>query len=394
MRAPGKVRVCILVPKLDLGGAEVQVLSQIGALDRSLLQVSLCCLTPGDPAMEEEARSLGIPLFHLGLRGRRLPLDTIRLARYFRREGFDVIHCHMPPADLVGRVAGWLAGVPVRITTEHGRGLWKSTGYVVLERLLNHITDQRICVSRDILEIRARREGTPRDKLAYLPNGVDLSRFASSRARKADIMKTFGWGPDDPLVVSLGRLVAEKDYPLLVEAIASVRAGIPGIRCVIAGEGERRHEMEARIRELDLAESIRLPGVRSDIAELLHAADVFVLSSIREGFPVSLIEAMAAGKAIAATRVGGIPDAIEDRRNGILVRAGDAAGLARAIERLIRDEGLRRKLGGVARDDARKRFSLEHIARQTEAIYLGLLSRKAGVETPKEAPGVAGREVS
>jgi glycosyltransferase involved in cell wall biosynthesis len=377
MRNTGKVKVCILIPKLDLGGAEVQVLSQIRALDRSVVEVSLCCLTSGNAGMEDEARSNVASLFHLGFRRRSSAGDILRLVRYLRQGGFDVIHCHMPPADLVGRIAGWLAGVPVRITTEHGRGLWKSRAYLNVERLLNLITDLRICVSKDILEIRARREGTRRDKLMYLPNGVDLAAFGSSGRGKAEIMGEFGWAPDDPLVVSLGRLVAEKAYPILVEAIASVRAHIPNIRCLICGEGERRGEIEARIHDLGVQDNVRLPGIRKDVAGLLHAADVFVLASLREGFPVSLIEAMASGTAIAATDVGGIADAIVDGENGLLLKAGDVPGLARALESLVRDEGLRCRLGEAARAAARERFSLEHIARSTEAIYLELLKRKA-----------------
>jgi glycosyltransferase involved in cell wall biosynthesis len=374
------LRVCIVLPKLDLGGAEVQVLNQIRLFDRSAVEVSLCCLSHGNARMETEARQYVVSLFNVGFRWRFFPFGLLRLVRHLRRGRFDVVHCHMPPADSVGRLAGWLAGVPVRITTEHGRGLWKSRSYVFLEKILNRITDLKICVSKDILELRAMREGTPRAKLEYLPNGVDVGAYQSHTKDKAEIMAEFGWGPVDPLILSLGRLVAEKNYPLLVESIVLVREKFPTVRCIIAGEGGCRDEIAGGISNLGAGENVKLAGIRSDVPDLLHAADVYVLSSMREGFPVSLIEAMAAGCAVAAARVGGIPDAIVDGVNGVLVNPGDAAELARAIENLVRDGELRERLGAAALDDVRKRFSLEHVVRRTERIYFELAGRKAGAQ--------------
>lgn len=370
------LRICILIPALDVGGAEVQVLDQLRLMSRGSLHISVCTLTSGDPGMEGEARRYADSFLNLGFRLRFLPAAMLRLARYLRAHEIDVIHCHMPPADWFGRLAGWLAGVPVRVTTEHGRGLWKSRGRLMLERTLNRITDLKICVSHDILEIRAQRERTPRAKLEYLPNGVDLGRFRSPARAKEEIMAEFGWAGDDPLVVSVGRLVEEKNYPLLAGAIASVRESVPNVRCVIAGEGMLRDEIGARIEELRIGDSMKLAGSRSDVADLLHAADVFVLPSVREGFPVSLIEAMACKRAIVATRVGGIPDAIVNGENGILVPPGDARALSDSLVRLLGDGRLAAGLGQAALATAAEKFSLEYVTRRTEEIYFDLLRRK------------------
>ncbi len=370
------LRVCILIPIFDLGGAEVQVLDQLRVLDRSGLRVSVCCLTSGDRRMERQARRYADSFFNLGFRWRFLPFALLRLARYLRDQEIDVIHCHLPPADWVGRLAGWLGGVPVRITTEHGRGLWKSRGRVLFERMLNGVTDLRICVSHDILEIRARREGTPRGKLEYLPNGVDLNLFKTPTRGKHEIMTEFGWDAADPLVVSVGRLVREKNYPLLADSIGSIRDRIPTVRCLIAGEGKLRGEIDARIGVVGVGENVKLAGARSDISDLLHAADVFVLPSVREGFPVSLIEAMACGKAIVATDVGGIPDAITGGENGILVSPGDTLALAEAVEKLLTDKELAERLGRAALRTAAEKFGLQHIAQRIKDLYFDLHRRK------------------
>ncbi len=370
------LRVCILIPIFDLGGAEVQVLDQLRVLDRSGMRVSVCCLTSGDRRMERQARRYADSFFNLGFRWRFLPFALLRLARYLRDQEIDVIHCHLPPADWVGRLAGWLGGVPVRITTEHGRGLWKSRGRVLFEKMLNGVTDLRICVSHDILEIRARREGTPRGKLEYLPNGVDLNLFKTPTRGKHEIMTEFGWDAADPLVVSVGRLVREKNYPLLADSIGSIRDRIPTVRCLIAGEGKLRGEIDARIGVVGVGENVKLAGARSDISDLLHAADVFVLPSVREGFPVSLIEAMACGKAIVATDVGGIPDAITGGENGILVSPGDTLALAEAVEKLLTDKDLAERLGRAALRTAAEKFGLQHIAQRIKDLYFDLHRRK------------------
>jgi glycosyltransferase involved in cell wall biosynthesis len=376
MNTRRRLKVCIVMPKLALGGAEVQVLDQLRTMDRSAVEAHICCLAKGDAAMEEEARSYGSSVFHLDFHLRSFPWGLGRFVRYLRSGKFDVVHCHLPPADIVGRLAGWLAGVPVRITTEHGRGLWKSRGYLGMEKALNHITDLKLCVSKDILELRATREGTPRRKLVYLPNGVDLARFDTPGGVKEEVMGEFAWGGDDPLIVSLGRLVEEKAYPLLVEAVASLVGPFPQVRCIIAGEGECRREIEACIGSFGMGDHVALPGIRKDVPRLLKAADVFVLSSTREGLPVSLIEAMASATAIVATDVGGIPDAVSDGRNGLLVPPGEPQALAGAVERLLGDGDLRKRLGGAARETAGEHFSLEYVVRRTEELYREVFLRK------------------
>jgi glycosyltransferase involved in cell wall biosynthesis len=374
----GAIRVCMLIPKMKIGGAEMQLLYLTRALDRSRFRVSLCSLIPGDAGMEREI-ARHVESFHcIRFRWRRFPVSFFRLVSYLKRGRFDILHCHLSFADSLGRIAGWFAGVPVLMTTEHGKHLWKKPPHLLLERILGRVTAARICVSRDIMEIRAKREGTHWQKLKYIPNAVDQSRFARSGKGRAAVLAEFGWPPDDPLVVSIGRLVTAKHYPLLVEVIGLVRERFPGVRCLIVGEGRCRGEIMERIRALGLAEHVLLPGARADIAELLAAADVFVLSSIREGLPVALLEAMAAGTAVAATSVGGIGEVVVDGESGLLVAPDDAAALAGAIGRVLGNIELRRRLGANAARVVRERFSIEKTAEQTGALYTALVRDAAG----------------
>jgi glycosyltransferase involved in cell wall biosynthesis len=366
----------MLLPKLHIGGAEMQVLNLIKHLDTARFSVSLCCFKRGDHNMEREVERYVESIFYVRFRWRNCLVSFMRLVRYLRRWRFDVLHCHLPLADSIGRLAGATAGVPVLVTTEHGKNLWKGSLYLILERILNRFTDMRICVSRDILEIRRRREGTPPGKLVHVPNAIDPDGFTRPAKGRAAVMAEFGWPPDSDLVVSVGRLAVEKNYTLLVDAIVRLRDRFPKIRCLLVGDGDRADEIRRRIESAGAEERIVLAGSRSDIPDILAAADLFVLSSIREGLPVALLEAMASGTAIAATAVGGIPEVIRDGVSGLLVPPVDAAALAEAVGTLLGNADLRRALGKEGRKIVEKEYSIRRTAELIGAIYQDLYDAK------------------
>lgn len=374
--ASRKLRVCVIVPSLRIGGAEMHVLSLLGRIDKTRFAVSLLCLKPGDGRMEREAARRVESFETVHFRWRRAPVSFARIVRYLRRGRFDVVHCHLALADSLGRLAGWCAGVPVRVTTEHGKHLWKPRIYLLFERMIAPITDARICVSRDILEIRRTREGTSADKLFYIPNGVDTDVFAHPARTRAEVMAEFGWSEASPFVISVGRLEPEKNYDLLIRAVERLCSRYPSVRLLLVGDGRCRVQLESLVESMRLDGRVKLAGARDDIPDLLAAADVFVLSSLKEGLPVSLLEAMAAGKAVVATSVGGIPETIRDRDNGFLVPPGDVEALADAIGRFAADPSLGARLGSAAREDAAREYAIERIVGRVEDLYAGLCAKK------------------
>jgi glycosyltransferase involved in cell wall biosynthesis len=374
-----KLKVCIILPKLQIGGAEMHVLSLLKQIDPERFAVSLMCLSPGDSRMEEEAGRCVESFVTVHFRWRRCLVSFAKMTRFLKAGRFDVVHCHLPLADSLGRLAGWFAGVPVLLTTEHGKFLWKPLYYLAFERMLVPITDMRICVSRDILEIRRRREGTPERKLVYIPNAVDTVRFRSPSRGRASVAAEFGWDPAHPIVIAVGRLEPEKNYELFIQAIDRIRPRFPSIECLLAGDGKRRAALASLVGSLGLGPHVVFAGVRADIPDLLGAADVFVLSSLKEGLPVSLLEAMAAGKGIVATSVGGIPETIRDGENGFLVPSGDVEALAGGIASLLADEGLRVRLGRSAREDVERDYDLKNVVRRIESLYEETYRKKAKV---------------
>ena len=371
-----KIRVCLLIPKLEMGGAEVEVLCLIRHLDRSRFDVSLLCLASGDREMEREAREHLEAFATAGFRWRHFPLSFAKMVAWLRRGSYDVVHCHLPMADVIGRFAGWFAGVPVLVTTEHGRYICKPWYHLLLERLLNPLTDMRICVSQDILDIRARREGTPLSKLIRIPNGIETVKFRSPGRDRASVAAEFGWATADPLVISVGRLAPEKNYGVLLEAIARIGRRHPQVRCLLVGSGPCRAEILAEVDSLGLTGRVKLAGSRNDVPDLLGAADIFVLASLKEGLPVSLLEAMAAGKAVVVTSVGGMPEVITDGDNGLVVPCGDTDALVDSIDRLLRDGDLREAFGEAVRAKAEKEFDIQHVADDIGRVYTDLYGRK------------------
>jgi glycosyltransferase involved in cell wall biosynthesis len=276
---------------------------------------------------------------------------------------------------------GKLAGVPVILTTEHGMTLWKKRHHLLLERLANRFTDKMIAVSEDIRQRRIHDEGAPSGKIITIPNAVDMERFGPMNSRER-MRKELGIGTSYPVVGTVARLVTAKRLDYLLEAARTVCEAVPRARFLIIGDGPLREELEGQALNLDLIpENVRFLGSRQDIPELLSSVDIFVLSSEREGLPVSLLEAMAASRPVVATQVGGIPQVIEDGHNGLLVSAHDPAGLAKAILTLIEDSTLRESVAREGYQTVKARFSADVIGRQITVLYDDLLE-KNGVHSP------------
>jgi len=246
----------------------------------------------------------------------------------------------------------------------------------MIEKAMNRITDMRICVSKDIFRIRRDREGTPEEKLVYIPNGVDPDAFSASGTKRS-IMEEFGWSTTAPLILSIGRIAEAKNYPLLVEAFSILLKNAPHTKCVIVGEGPCRPEVEKAIEKYGVENNIQLAGTRRDIPAFLEAADLFVLSSSMEGLPVTLLEAMAAGTPIVSTDAGGIPEAVTDGESAILVGSGDAGALAEAMAMVLGDDAIAKRISIAAQRIVRERFSIQNTTRRVEEIYINeLVSKK------------------
>lgn len=356
------IRVAQLIGALQVGGAERQVLHLASNLDPELFESHIIVFSEAKQGFRDSL-SPALRYYCLNYRRRFFLAGLRRLYSYLRSNRIDVLQCHMYHATLPGSVLGRLAGVPVILTTEHGKNTWKTWRHHLLERLVvTPLVTHRVAVSEDIRRLRMQLDGVPAEKISVIGNAVDTGVPA------ADPGKT------PHRLGALGRLVDAKDYPVLLRAMRYLLDNGRDLQLDIAGEGGCREELERLIADLDLADRVRLRGIRPS-AEFLQGIDVFVMSSKREGVPVALLEAMAHGMPVVATGVGGIPEVLRDGMDGLLCDSGRPEQLASAISRMLDDRGLRVACAQSARERVVSLFGIENYIARWERLYQALCSQ-------------------
>ena len=357
----------MLITLAETGGAQTYIANLLpGLVDE--FDVVLAAHGPGplhDAARENGVRFASLRHLRRAISPWHDVLAVVELARLCRRERFDLVHANSSKAGVLGRIAAAVAGVPVRIFTVHGwafaayRGL-ASRVYLWADRLVRPLTSVIVCVADHERKIGVDAGTCDPDHTVVIHNAVDVGSFAVSTHDAAV-----------PTLISVGRFSYPKDFATLVDALARLAAPH---RALLVGDGPCRASIAADTRRRGI--DVTFAGGRVDVPALLAAADVFVLSSRSEGLPLSVLEAMAAALPVVATRVGGIPEVVVDGETGILVDAGDAAGLAAALERLLADAELRARLGRAGRRRAEKEFDLPRFQAAHVAVYRRELARR------------------
>jgi len=361
--------VLFLTESMEIAGAEQLVLALLRRLDRRRFEPVVGCLAERGP-LAPDVESLGIEVVALGKRPGFDLRVLARLVRLMRERRIDILHSHVWPADVWGRVAAKVARVPILITTQHSVAVWKRSRHFLVDRLLSRFSATIVCVSRAVLDFYRDDARLAPHRLRLIYNGIDPAPFVQASDRDATRAKLEAT-PEQPVLLVVGRLIPEKTQVLFLEALALVRRDHPTAIGWIAGDGPLRAELEERVRSLEL-DGTRLLGARRDVAELLHAADAFVLpTGVREGLSLSLLEAMAAGCTAVATDVGGNRETIDDGRTGHLVPKQDVGALAAAMGRVLSDRERARRMSEAARAEMLDRFTLDRMVHDYEELYLG-----------------------
>jgi glycosyltransferase involved in cell wall biosynthesis len=363
-------KVLLLITLAEVGGAQAYVASLLPALVGGF---DVAVAAHGNGPLRNAAEAAGVrflPLRHVrrAINPWRDAAGLLELVRLLRRERPDILHANSSKAGVLGRLAAAAAGVPIRIFTVHGWAFAAHSGaasrlYRWADRLVRPLTTVTICVAEHERGAGLAAGTCSEARTIVIPNAIDV-RSAPPARRNRKLLR----------VVAVGRLKAPKDFLTLVRAVAA----LPPESCelLIVGEGPDRARLETEIDRLGVAQRVRLAGERSDVPELLADADVFVLSSASEGMPISVLEAMAAGLPVVASRVGGLPELVPDGEAGLLVAPGDTEGLAEALRRLIADPQLRRRLGDAGHAQVRERFDLASFRRAHLELYSRELARR------------------
>jgi glycosyltransferase involved in cell wall biosynthesis len=363
-------RLLCVITLAEVGGAQTYVRNLIAAA-RDEFDVTVAA--HGDGPLRSAAAELGVPFVPLEHVRRELspvhdPLGLLELFRLFRRLRPDVVHLNSSKAGILGRTAAFLGRVPVRVFTAHG---WAFTTkvdlatrlYLSSDRMAKSFATMIVCVSEAdrLAGIAARTCQAART--VVIPNAVELGAEPERRPRGAGPLR----------IISVGRLAEPKDFSTLVQALALLEPG--AARLQILGNGPLREGLEAEVAELGLTGSVELLGEVPDVRPYLAESDVFVLSSLSEGMPLSALEAMAAGLPVVASAVGGLNEIVVEGETGLLVAPARADELAAALARVDADEELRQRLGRAGRERAEARYSLSRWSADHLELYRRLLAQ-------------------
>jgi len=383
------VNVTFCLTSFLLGGTELNAVRTAERLKASGINIRAVTLSLRGPLLERW-RDAGIPITEYAMpslasiRGVR---QCLGLARQLASERTHVLHAHSVWANVLGVPAARLARVPCVVASRRwgvrdlGRGLGAANqaAYRMADCVLANSSAVAALVHDD--------DGIATPRIAVVPNFVDDEGFTPpeiswERAFRASIQV-----PDtERLIVAVGRLTADKDHATLIRAFAVAARTRPGWTLVLVGDGELREDVEALITSLDLSSRVRLAGSRPHRPSPYFAASLAAHSSVSEGFPNAIVEAMAAGRATVSTTAGGCVDAVRPGHTGLLVPVASVPAYAEALGQLMDDDGLRAQMGAAALRVAREDYAADAVVRRLLALYSDVLDRRSGWASPVVAP--------
>lgn len=376
----GPIRVLHTVTSLHVGGINRLLLSNIENLGRTGIENEVAYFLPRHDLLES-FRALGVGttcLHHVGLTGGHRTLA--RLIRLIRERDVDVLHCHHLLDRFFGSVAARVTGTPALVTFHDTRSISESEQSWhdrTRRRLADWAVDQGasalLAVSSAVKDVYVRDHGFAPEAIRVLHSGVNLDRFRSNGSSTEDrheLRRRFGIEDRWPVLLNVARLHPMKGQRYLPAMMAKLRRRWPNAHLLVAGDGELRDELVQMTRTEGVEDCITWLGSRSDVPALLEASDLFVFPSVgREGLPIALLEAMAAGKPIVGTAIGPVQEAVEVGVNGRLVPPRDASALAEAVTRVCSSEGQLERFGRASARIAEERFSSRRTARALADIY-------------------------
>lgn len=384
------IKVLHVITRLIIGGAQENTMLTAdyhrklsGIVGKYQVDVVSGPQTGPEGSLIGEMRSRGISLTIVPeLRREISPANDLKalliLYRIMSKGRYDIVHTHSSKAGLLGRIAASWARTPLIIHTVHGWSFHQYLSprrkrlYVSIEKYGYSKGDAMVVVSEGDID-KGLAEGIGgRDDYTLIRSGIELDRFGQSQAEALKIRRQLGIPCDAVVVGSVTRLSEQKDPLTLIDALAQIHQMRPNVMSIVVGDGLLRSEVEGRIKSYGLSERILLTGVRREIPELMAVFDVFVLSSLWEGLPRVLPQAMATGLPIVCTRIDGSVEAVEDEVSGYLVAPRSAAEIAQKAVLLIDDSVLRHKLGAAGKERIQL-FSADKMARDLDQLYTKLL---------------------
>ena len=353
------------------GGSETVLAYIASHLDPSRFRSHVCLIQEG--WLTDHLRELGVDYRIIENKWSYDPAFLFNLIRLIRRERIDLLHSHEFMMNVYGSVAAKLTGIPM-IGTLHGKVYFtEKRSRIKAYKLAISLSSYFIAVSRDLKKYLIESLDLKRDdKILTIYNGIDIDKYRIETYPN-DLAEDLDIRPGMPVIGTVGSLFEVKGLEYLLEATQIVKETVPELRLLITGTGRLENELKALAGELGIAETVKFLGFRGDIPKLLNLMDVYICSSVSEGLSLSILEAMACGRSIVATDVGGNPELITEGISGFLVPSRDPLALAQKVIQLLHDRELRSRLGGAGRQIVEEKFSLETMMQNYYKLYGKLL---------------------
>src|SRR3989344_1134809 len=374
-----KIHIVLLTDCLaDLGGAEKQILELAKRLDKTKYTVTVASLDCYGQTPEALIQAIGCQLktFRVvriyGLSGL---LQGMRFLKFLRDNKVDILQTYHFSSDIWGTFWGRLAGVKVILSNRRDMGFWRKPWHVWAYRLLNRWVTKIIVVADAVKQMVMQTEGVPAEKIAVIYNGIEINSAISAQPSAVSFKKQLGIAEQDKVLVHVANLKPVKGHIYLLQAIAQVVKEIPHIKVMLIGKDELPGQLQDAARELGIQDKVLFLGQRKDVAELLSIADVCVLPSLSEGMSNAILEYMSAGKAVVATRVGGNPELVVHKYNGLLVEKESAGELRNALLQLLKHPDECQRMGMYGLKVIKECFSLEVMVRKYEEIFQECISK-------------------
>jgi glycosyltransferase involved in cell wall biosynthesis len=365
--ADDRIGVLYVIWSLQMGGAERVVYDLARGIDRRVFRPNVCCLNFKGRLGEELERE-GVPVFALD---KRPGVDTgviSRISRLMHELDVSVVNTHLWTSSFWGRLAARRARMKTVVVTEHNLDLWRRPWHRLADRWLARRTNHFVFVSEEVRDFYQAYLRLPADRFDVILNGIDLTPFRRPLDREA-ARSAMGLPAHRPILGVVGRLEERKGHRFFLSAMKELCAQHPEALGLVVGEGREMEALRRLHAELALGDSVKLQGYWPDLTQALAAIDIFVLPSLMEGHPLAALEAMAAGKPVVATRVGGNARAVEEGVCGLLVPPGDPVALKAAMSALLSDPARAEAMGREGRRRVEARFDLRRAVEANEQLY-------------------------
>jgi len=370
-----KIKVLHLITSLEVGGAQHGLLLGLPRFNPEKYEHIVCSLMD-KMQMAEQFRQSGIEVHSLRINKKTDLSGALRLHSLLKRLRVDILHTYLLHSNIIGRIIGRLAGVPTIIGSERTigqAGRWDRT----LTKLTNPLTDAVEVNSQAGADAIEQDLGVPKEKIELVRSGLDLNTYSTTSVRP-EMRADLNLNQDQHLVLYIGRLRPVKGVECGLRAFAIANSIYPNTHMALAGDGEQRGYLQKLVADLDIRHRVTFLGIRKDLPNLLAASDSVLMPSLTEGFPRTAIEAMAAGKPVIATDVGGTSEAIINGNTGILVPPKDINAMAKALGELIADINLQARLGKAGMRRAQQNYPIENYVKRLDGLY----SRLSGFHKP------------